>query len=138
MSNDYSVAPAAQPFHIMLAYGPLGLVRATACELRYDGMMIDTGAVTLDEQAEVEVSFTQKRHDEYITHRITALVTASFRGGANLVFRNYARTTLQVLRNLIEAQPRRLFSDIKEAPRLPAALWPSRQARPIVPPSGRA
>ncbi len=138
MSNEYSAAHAAQPFHIMLAYGPLGLVRATACELRYDGMMIDTGAVTLDEQAEVEVSFTQKRHDEYITHRITALVTASFRGGANLVFRNYARTTMQVLHSLIDAQPRcSSYKDIKEIPRLPASLWPTRRARPVVPPSGR-
>ena len=137
MSNEYSAASAAKPLHVMVAYGPLGLVRATAYELRYDGMMVDTGAVTLDEQAEVEISFTHKRHDEYITHRITALVAASFSGCANLEFRSYARTTLQLLRQLIEGESRKAFGNIKEIPHLPAALWPARAVPAIVPPCSR-
>ena len=45
-----------KPLHVMLAYGPLGLVRATAQELRFGGMVVDNGTVTLGEETEVEVS----------------------------------------------------------------------------------
>ncbi len=92
----------ALPLHVMLAYAPLGLVRATARQLRYDGMTVDTGMITLDEQTEVELSFTHHHHDEFVTHRIRAQVSASSRGTAVLAFLDYARTTREVLRRLID------------------------------------
>ncbi len=124
-----------KPLHVMLAYGPLGLVRATARELRLGGMIVDTGTVALDEEAEVEVSFNHCYKDEVITHRISATVTRSFRGGAVLAFRSYARTTLQVLRYLIEGRRMPDLRRIGAIPRVNSALLLG-GSQPI-PPSGR-
>lgn len=92
------------PFHVMLAYGPLGLVRATARELNDYGMTVDTGMITLEEQAEVELSFTHRQRDEYVTHRLRTRVTASGRGTAVLAFCDYARTTLDLLHKLVAGE----------------------------------
>ncbi len=124
-----------KPLHVMLAYGPLGLVRATAQELRFGGMVVDTGTVTLGEETEVEVSFIHRHKDEIITHRISATVTRSFRGGAVLAFRSYARTTLQVLRYLIEGRRMPDLRRIGAIPRINSALLLG-GSLPI-PPSGR-
>lgn len=119
------------PLHIMLAYGPLGLVRATARQLRYDGMTVDTGLITLDEQAEVELSFTHRQQEEFVTHRIRARVSASSRGTAVLAFSGYAHTTREVLRRLIEGHRKEPAQ--RYARPLPLPAW---LTHPL-PPSGR-
>jgi len=116
---------------VMLAYGPLGLVRATARELHLGGMIVDTGAVTLSEQTEVEVSFTHRHKNEFVTHHISAIVIDVHRGGATLAFRDYARTTLQLLRDLLDG---RRIPDFT-APHISGLVRPN-GAIPI-PPSGR-
>lgn len=119
------------PFHVMLAYAPLGLVRATARQLRYDGMTVDTGMITLDEQAEVELSFSHRHQDEFVTHRMRARVSASSRGSAVLSFTDYARATREVLRRLIDgdcAEPTPRY-----ARTLPIPSW----LAPPLPPGGR-
>lgn len=100
--KDAHPIPQGESLQVMVSYGPLGLVRATTRELGYDGMTVDTGNITLGEQAEVEISFTHKLHDEYITHRISGTVSESSPGHARLAFSSYARTTYQALRELIE------------------------------------
>ncbi|WP_127478106.1 hypothetical protein [Sulfurivermis fontis] len=130
MHKDY--LDGGQPLHIMLAYAPLGLVRATARQLRYDGMTVDTGMVTLDEQAEVELSFTHRHHDELITHRLRAQVVASSRGTAVLAFTDYARTTREILHQLIDgATTARRYA--RGLSRLPIPAW----LIPQLPPGGR-
>lgn len=119
------------PFHVMLAYAPLGLVRATARQLRYDGMTIDTGMITLDELAEVELSFSHREHDELVTHRLRARVSASSRGSAVLSFTDYARTTREVLRRLIDGD------SAEPAPRHTRALPVPAWLVPPLPPGGR-
>jgi hypothetical protein len=122
------------PFHVMLACSPLGLVRATARHLRHDGMTVDTGTVTLDEQAEVELSFTQRHNGEFITHRIRARVSASSRGRAVLAFCDYARTTQEVLRKLFHGETAApAASHGRPLPRLRAPAW----MPPTLPPRGR-
>lgn len=130
MHKDY--LDSGQPLHIMLAYAPLGLVRATAHQLRYDGMTVDTGMVTLDELSEVELSFIHRHHDEFVTHRLRARVTAAARGTAVLTFTDYARTTREVLHRLIEgATTARRYT--RGLPRLPI---PGRLTAQL-PPGGR-
>lgn len=125
-----------KPLHVMLAYGPLGLVRATAQELQLGGMVVDTGTVTLGEEMEVEVSFTHRRKDEVVTHRISATVTRSFRGGAVLAFRSHARTTLQVLRHLVKGRRMPDFGRIAAIPRINSTLLLGGSIP--IPPGGRA
>lgn len=122
------------PFYVMLAYGPLGLVRATARQCCIDGITVDTGRITLAEQSDVELSFTHRRHDEFVTHRLRARVNSSSRGTAVLTFTDYARTTREVLRRLVNGggddyTPR--YARI--LPRLPIPAW---LTHPL-PPSGR-
>lgn len=136
MSKERLTAPNT-PMHLMLSYGPLGLVRATLLELHSEGMIIDTGAITLTSGAEVEVAFTQTHHHEHITHRLLALVKHSFQGGAELAFSSYAHTTFEVLRQLMEHErnaPERRFARARS--RLPATRWPLFPAYPL-PPNGR-
>lgn len=118
------------PFHIMLAYEPVGLLRATARELNDYGMTVETGMITLEEQAKVELSFTHRDRDEYVTHRIRARVTTSGQGTAVLEFCDYARTTLDLLHKLVagETETKR-----RSLPRRPVA---ARYAYRL-PPSGR-
>ncbi len=133
MMTDRLDATKPEPLQVMLAYGPLGLVRATARELRLDGMTVDTGAIMLTEQAEVEISFTHKRQNEFVTHRIKAQVTASSRHETRLTFRSYARTTFMVLQRLVQGQrdePRLDF--IRRMPRLPAS-WLSYRTHTLSP-----
>jgi len=125
------------PFHLMLSYGPLGLVRATLLDLNEHGMTVDTGAITLADGVEVEIAFTQNHHNEYITHRLLALVKRSFQGGAELMFSSFAHTTLEVLQRLLEHErnaPERRFARARS--RLPATRWPLYPASPL-PPNGR-
>ncbi len=122
------------PFHVMLACSPLGLVRATARHLRHDGMTVDTGTVTLDEQSEVELSFTERHNGEFITHRIRARVSASSRGRAVLAFCDYARTTQEVLRKLFHDDTAKAGARYSHGlPRLRAPAW----TPPALPPRGR-
>lgn len=121
---------------VMLAYGPLGLVRATARELHLGGMIVDTGPVTLNEQTEVEVSFTHRHKDEFVTHRISATITDAHHGGATLAFRSYARTTLQVLRVLLEGRRIPDLRPIGALPRINGLMRPNNAM--MIPPSGRA
>ncbi len=118
------------PFHVMLAYAPLGLVRATARQLRHDGMTVDTGMITLDEQAEVELSFSHHQHDQLISHHIRARVSASSRGTAVLTFSDYARSTHEVLRKLLASAAGSPASHQLRYLRTPAHP-------PHLPPSGR-
>lgn len=125
------------PFHLMLSYGPLGLVRATLLDLCDEGMTVDTGAITLAHGVEVEIAFTQRQHNEYITHRLLALVKRSFQGGAELAFSSFAHTTWEVLHHLLEHErnaPEQRFARARS--RLPASRWPLFPAYPF-PPNGR-
>jgi hypothetical protein len=122
------------PFHVMLAYGPLGLVRATARQLHHDCMTVDTGLITLDEQAAVELSFIHHHHNEFVTHRIRARVSASSRGTAVLTFCDYARTTRELLRRFIGGGSNQLSQRYtRNLPHLPIPAW---QKQPL-PPSDR-
>lgn len=84
--------------HVVLNYGPLGFVQATTEHIHHDHMQVNTGSITLNHSAEVEIvmSIPGNKHNEH--HRITAQVSHCDEGGrSTLHFRSCGKKTMQAL-----------------------------------------
>lgn len=88
---------------VMLSYQPLGLVRGDARELQLDGMIVDTGVVSLRRDAEVGVTLAYRKDDELHVHRVAAAVTASSHQGHRLRFLPYDGEVYRALQEMMAA-----------------------------------
>lgn len=74
--NDLNSPITASPkdISVVLNYGPLGFVRAITEHIGHNRIQVNTGSITLNHQAEVEIvmSIPGLGHSEH--HRITAQV----------------------------------------------------------------
>ena len=95
------MSPATSEFSVQLNYHPLGLVSARTRNLRLDGMFVDTGAIMLPHQSEVEVTLSFRKNDLLQVHHLRARVMGRSKYGTNLTFQNCQRETYQALRNLL-------------------------------------
>ncbi len=85
--------------HVMLNYGPLGIVRAATEAVARDHIRVNTGAVSLQHNTEVEVvlSIPGSKHTEH--HRLRALVShCDASGHTTLTFCCCGRETMLALR----------------------------------------
>lgn len=87
---------------VILSYAPLGLVRATSSDIHLDGMIVDTGSVSLARNAQVEVNLTLSGRESRRPQncRISAQVVDSIEGGAYLLFDQYDDIILAGLKDL--------------------------------------
>ena len=85
---------------VVLSYGPLGFVQAITESIAQDHMQVNTGAITLNQNAEVEIMISipgEGEHSEH--HRIAAQVTHCYEDGkATLNFRCCGKNTILALR----------------------------------------
>lgn len=84
--------------HVVLNYGPLGLVQAATEHISQDQMQVNTGAIILNHHAEVEIviSIPGLEHSEH--HRIAAqVIHCGENGNATLGFRCCGEKTMQAL-----------------------------------------
>ena len=95
-------APGRNDVHVMLNYGPLGLVRAVTRDVRLDGMTVDTGVIRLTRNTDVEVTFSVRRNNRFQVHRVDASVAGAAPGGAQLLFRDYGRDTYELLKEMMQ------------------------------------
>lgn len=72
--------------HLTLRYGPLGLVRATAARIGPNSLLVNTGQVSLADNAEVEVLWSERRGQTLESKSIPAKVCGSDQHGARLLF----------------------------------------------------
>lgn len=86
---------------LVLSYGPIGLVRATARAIQARTLRVQTGAVTLETNGEVEVVFTTREGRRSLVHRFTARVAHSGNEGTTLVLDDTGSDPLGFLRPLI-------------------------------------
>lgn len=82
---------------VVLSYAPLGLVSATRTQIAPDGVLIDTGCVTLSDNTEVDIVLSIRDGDRHMRHRLRARVTGSEGGGFRLAFQDCDQRTLQAL-----------------------------------------
>ena len=91
----------ANPVDIRVAlnYAPLGIVHATTESIASDHMQVNTGSVTLNHSAEVEIVVGIPGPEHLIHHRISAQVGHSGEGGyTTLLFQCCDAETLMALR----------------------------------------
>jgi len=96
-------AQTAAEIQVMLSYQPLGLVRGNARDIRLDGMVVDTGVVSLSRDAEVGVTLAYHKGDELRVHRVDAAVTTSSREGHSLRFLPYDSEVHRALEEMMAA-----------------------------------
>ena len=72
--------------HLTLRYGPLGLVRATAARIGPNSLLVNTGQVSLADNAQVEVLWSERRGHTLESRSIPAKVCGSDQYGARLLF----------------------------------------------------
>ncbi len=83
---------------VVLNYGPLGFVQAVTERIGHNQIQLNTGSVTLNHHAEVEIvmSIPGRGHNEH--HRITAQVSHCDEGGnATLCFHGCGEKTMLAL-----------------------------------------
>jgi len=83
---------------VVLNYGPLGFVQAVTEQIASDHMRVNTGSITLNQQAEVEIvmSIPGQKYSEH--HRIAARVShCGADGHATLSFHCCGEKTLLAL-----------------------------------------
>ncbi|MEN8169546.1 MAG: hypothetical protein ABFS08_04915 [Pseudomonadota bacterium] len=83
---------------VVLNYGPLGFVQAVTESIAHDQMQVNTGSITLNKNAEVEImiSIPGRRHSEH--HRISAQVLHCCEDGkTTLDFRCCKESTMLAL-----------------------------------------
>ena len=76
----------SQTIHLILKYGPLGLVRATASCCGPNSLLVDTGRVSLTENSEVEVVLTVRRGQLLESLCLPARIGGCSETGAQLTF----------------------------------------------------
>ena len=83
---------------VVLNYGPLGFVQAATERISHDQMQVNTGSITLNHHAEVEIvmSIPGLEHSEH--HHIAAqVIHCGEDGNATLSFRCCGEKTMQAL-----------------------------------------
>lgn len=84
--------------HVVLNYGPLGIVRAITEHIAHDYMLVNTGTITLNHEAEVEIVLSIPGLEHSVHHRIRAQVShCGADGHAILSFRCCGEKTLLAL-----------------------------------------
>ena len=84
--------------HVILNYGPLGLVHAVAERIGRNRIQLNTGTITLNHNALVEVVMSIPCAERHEHHRISARVTqCGSDGRATLSFHDCCHKTLQAL-----------------------------------------
>jgi hypothetical protein len=75
------ITPALHDVRVVLNYGPLGFVQAVTEHIDRHTMQVNTGSITLNHHAEVEIvlSIPGARYNEH--HRIAAQVSHCGEGG---------------------------------------------------------
>ena len=83
---------------VVLNYGPLGLVQAVAERIGRNRIQLNTGTVTLNRHARVEIVMRIPTADHHEHHRISAMVTdGGPDGSTTLSFHGCCHKTLQAL-----------------------------------------
>lgn len=91
--------PSLHDVHVVLSYGPLGFVQAATEHIDHHYMQVNTGSITLNHHAEVEIvmSIPGVRYSEH--HRIAAQVSHCSAGGhTTLSFHHCTEKTMLALR----------------------------------------
>ena len=84
--------------HVVLNYGPLGIVKAVTEHIACDYMLVNTGTITLNHEAEVEIVMSIPGLEHSVHHRIRAQVShCGTDGHATLSFRCCGEQTLLAL-----------------------------------------
>jgi len=89
--------PGHRDINLVLSYAPLGLISAHHTELTRDGVVIDTGCITLSDNSEVDIVLSIRDGDQHMRHRLRAQVTGSDSTGIRLAFVDCDHQTLQAL-----------------------------------------
>jgi hypothetical protein len=97
----HPVTPARE-VAVTLKYQPLGELQVSRRNLRLDGLFVDTGAVTLPHQCEVEVTLAFRHDDDELeVHTLHARVMGRSRHGTNLTFQDCRRETYRALQEVM-------------------------------------
>lgn len=97
--------PPARDVAVTLKYRPLGELLVSRRNLRLDGLFVDTGAVNLPHQCEVEVTLAFRHDNEFEVHTLNARVVGRSRYGTNLTFQDCRRDTYRALKKLMNQPP---------------------------------
>lgn len=82
---------------LVLSYAPLGLVRALSARIGRNGILADTGCITLSDNSEVGIVLSIRDGEQRITHRIRGRVSGRDSEGVLLAFEGCDRATLKAL-----------------------------------------
>jgi hypothetical protein len=89
--------PGYRDISLVLSYAPLGLVSATHTEITPDGVVIDTGCITLSSNSEVDIVLSIRDGEQHMKHRLRARVTGYDGTGFRLAFQDCDAQTLEAL-----------------------------------------
>lgn len=84
----------SQTIHLLLKYGPLGLVRATASRTGPNSLLVNTGRISLVDNSEVEILLSVRRGQLLESHSLNARVCGSDEHGARLLFNGQGMNAL--------------------------------------------
>ena len=93
--------PTLPRLDVVLTYPPLGLIHATAVNYDDKEMAINTGAVALTRNSEVEITFTSRTGRRMLAHRIIAHVLSADATSARLTIHQCSDETMATLRKLM-------------------------------------
>lgn len=92
---------SASRVSVVLSYGPLGLVRATAHDIGDDGICVDTGRITLVNHTEVEIIFSFRRNGRPHAVKVPARVVGREGAAARLKFVSKEPGVMATLRKMM-------------------------------------
>ena len=82
---------------------PLGLVRAKIVDVSREGVLIDTGRISLSPSSIVELTFTLDIDGKPKLHQAEAIVAHQRLGHHGLLFKDFSLDMTQTLRTLLSA-----------------------------------
>jgi PilZ domain len=86
---------------VLVHYRSFGVVRGKARDIGVGGMFVETGAITLNLNALVEVNVRTQKDVTDRPYRLRALVVRTAPHGAGLMFRSFDQASYGVLRELL-------------------------------------
>ena len=86
---------------VVLHYDGLGLIRGKTRNISYGGMYVETNAVNLAKNAVVSVHLPEPDDNENSLQTVRAMVVHTGQDGFGLMFLDFDRAMLRILRGLI-------------------------------------
>lgn len=87
----------------IIFHRPLGLLRATVCDVSLKGAFVETGRIVLPRQAVVELSFALETGGKPQLYQTEAAVIYHRHVGCGLFFQDFKIDALQAIHDLLHA-----------------------------------